>query len=246
MTSVDPSPWAFARHRATAPKFSLRFGAVFKNIALPAFLGLELVLWAKVHQAFAVQPWTHKVAFFLYFSPNMAMVAGLTGLIATAITWLVFRVAVRPAMVRWYNPRPRDVDAFHPLTFVSGVEERPIDHLGARRLNGRRAEPGTLVRSTRGITFHPFAFDGDPWSISLDQVDTAHRRTPTRRVLGLLRGYPDHVVVRDASGAEATFVTGEPSALLDWFRPSIEPAPPVRTSKIRRPWFGLGLHRRFV
>jgi hypothetical protein len=224
----------------------VRFGALFKNIALPAFLGLELVLLAKVHQAIPFQPWTHKLAFFLYFSPNMAMVAALTGLIATAVTWLVFLSIVRPLMVRWYNPQPRDRDAYHPLTFQADPLDRPIAHLGARRIEGRRSVPGTLMRTSRGVSFHPFAFDAEPWTLTLDRVVQARRRTPVRRVLGLVRGYPDHVVLRDPSGTETTFVTGDPSLLLDWFRPSFTPPKPAPTTPVRTPWFGWGLHRRFI
>jgi hypothetical protein len=148
------------------------------------------------------------------------------GAVAAMATDLVFRLVVRPLMQRWYDPRPRDPHWTHPHPFFMKANERVLAEVGARRATAPRGRPpGMLVLTDCGLYFYPYAWNLEPWTLPLGHLRGVALRTPLRRVLGFVEGYPDHVVFTDDSGEQTAFVVADPADLLARFgRPAI-PAP---------------------
>jgi hypothetical protein len=213
--------------RPSVPPFQLRFGAIFVRVALITLVVAEVVLWLKLRDAgFPFRPRYRRFLVMLYFTPKLAFRAMALAAAVTVVSDLVFRLLVRPLMQRWYDPRPRDPHWTHPHPFFMKAREVVLDEMAARAVTaGRSRPPGTLVVTDCGLYFYPYAWNAEPWTLPIGHLRSVSLRTPRRRVLGFVEGYPDNVVFTDDSGAEAAFVVADPAALLSRFgRPAI-PAP---------------------
>lgn len=203
--------------RPNAALFQLRFGAIFARVALVVWIVGEVLLWLKLRDAgFPFRPRYRRFLVMLYFTPRLAFRAMAAGALVAIGADLAFRVLVRPLMRRWYDPRPRDPHWTHPHPFFQKVGERVLGEFGARQVASGRSRPaGTLIVSDCGLTFYPFAWDREPWFLPKGHLRGLTTRTPARRVLGLVRGYPDNLVVSDDAGEETAFVVADPRAVMD-------------------------------
>jgi hypothetical protein len=217
---MDVDPFAPCWRRPASPTFRLRRGQIFWRVAIVTFLVLELVLYFHLRRAIPFRPrgrW-RRIVHLVAFAPQFACTAAVIGAGVVLACEVAFRLVVRPLMVRWYNPQHRDPGAGHPMPFFLKAGERVLDEMPARLVDGpRRRPPGTLVRTTHGLYFYPFAWDLEPWMVPEGHLDRVQLRTPARRVLYWVEGYPDNLVVRDDSGEETAFVVPDPHAALAWF-----------------------------
>jgi hypothetical protein len=198
------------------PNLRLAFGAVFWR----AFVGFVLVreVWLLVriarHLAWA-RPW-QRVMVFLYYSPRSLYYGMAFAAILTVAADALVRSILRRRVASWLSPRRPD-DAFGtPLAFHLGPTESILAEIPARLAwgRGRRWRPGTLVVTDRRIGFFPIAWDVEPRLFARDEV-LAIRVEPAHPGLGLVRGMPDRLVLRGASGEEATLAVAEPGEVLD-------------------------------
>lgn len=209
------------------PEFQLRFGAIFGRVALVTLVVAEVLLWLHLRDAgFPFRPRYRRFLVMLYFTPRLAFRAMALATAVTVMTDLVFRLLVRPMMQRWYAPRPRDPHWEHPHPFFMKAGERVRAEVGARLVaTGRSRPPGMLVVTDCGVYFYPYAWHREPWSLPLGHLRRVGVRTPRRRVLGLVQGYPDNLVLMDDSGEETAFTVADPSALVSLFPGRSVPVP---------------------
>lgn len=207
------------RSQPRALQFRLEYSTIFEQSLLVVWLVLVIGVWVKLQRNFPMWKPLHRLLAWVYFSTTVAVhaltVAGLTALGMYA----AFRLVLSPLMIRWYHPRSRDPEYVLPLTFTLMQGERIEARWGARLVLGRRAVPGTLVRTNRCLYFYPFAWEIEPWTLPLDQVARAGKVTPRRRVLNWIAGYPDHVVVSKSDHGTTTLIVADPDHVLDAIRP---------------------------
>ena len=159
-----------------------------------------------------------RVLGFLYFSPRWLFLGFAVGAIVAVVVDFVFRGLVRPMMVRWYNPLPRRVDDVPPLDFHFATAERVEQEIPARLFCGRMRVPGRLILTNRRVWFFPYDWGTEPASIARDELVRVAPAPTSRRVLGLVRGYPDHIEFEDVHGETFSVVAADPGAVVDWFR----------------------------
>lgn len=207
-----------ATARPPKPRFILRYGPIFWRVFLVGFVVMEVVFWRKfVQPNFPFRPRFRRLLVMAYFSPRFLLHALMLAAVVTVVCDLIFRLVVRPLMRGWYHPRCLDPTAAHPLPFRLGVGETILEEIPGRRLVGRAKQPGTIVRTNRSLYFFPFAWDLDEWSCPIDHIARARLSTPRRRVLGWVRGYPDHLVLDEDSGESVTLILADPEHALRWF-----------------------------
>ncbi len=215
---MDVDSFAIASHSRplTQPRFRLRRWAIFWRMALLGLVLLELYLWLRLQAAFPFQ--FQRLFFMVVYGPQLTTIAVAVAVGVVVISEVVFRLVVRPGMVRWYNPRNRDPAAEHPMPFFLKSGEQVLREMPARVVDGpRHRPPGTLIRTTHGLYFYPYAWDREPWMIPEGHIDQVSLKTPVRRVLYWVEGYPDNLVIRDDSGEETWFVVPDPREALGWF-----------------------------
>lgn len=205
------------RARAEVPGLRFEFGALFVQVLLLVFLVLEIEVWVKTRQFVPVGHTTHRVLALLLFTPRMAFRALAIAAVAAVLCDLAFRFVVRPLMVRWYYPVSRDREHVPGLVFFQKVNESVLEEQPARMVRGRRRVAGDLMLTNHALYFQPHGWDEESWMVPLGHLDGLETRTPRRRVLNLIAGYPDHLIVTDDSGMETGFVVGAPEAVLAWF-----------------------------
>lgn len=223
---MDVDPFAVSSRRPKLPRFRLRRWAIFWRVALLALAVLELYLWLQLRAVIPFQPHgrIQRLFFMLVYGPQLATIAVAIALGVTVVSEVVFRLVVRPGMVRWYNPRNRDPASQAPLPFILKSGEQVLREMPARVVDGPRYRPaGTLIRTTHALYFYPYAWDREPWMIPEGHIDQVCLKTPVRRVLYWVEGYPDNLVIRDDSGEETWFVVPDPREALSWFATSGTP-----------------------
>lgn len=202
------------RRTPIAPQFQLRLSAIFWRACVIAFLVREYAVWRFVSKFVPREQPIRRFLGFLYHSQKSFPLAILIGVGVTLAIWLGFRLFVRPLMRRWYHPRPLDPTYSHPLPFYLAPGEEPLAEWPARRLDGLTRHPGTFVRTNRNLWFFPFSWEQEAWSAPLDRLAFARAEPTVRRVLGLVRGYPDHVALTDAGGSTFRIIVADPESVL--------------------------------
>lgn len=213
------------------PAVRLDFGAMFWRVFLVVAVIAEIGLWNKLRPFLFNRNTGFRVAAMILKSPRVLFVAFLIAALITVLIDLYVRHVMGPLMARWYAPR-RDQEFGTPLAFRLESNEKILDEMPARRVQGRRAHAGTLVRTDRHLWFTPAAWHGEPWSLPLRDLGGLLSRPHHVRFGSLIRGLPDRVIVCDNEGGEAEFVVLDPDSLLDWFPdhairpiPDYEPSP---------------------
>jgi hypothetical protein len=138
----------------------------------------------------------------------------LIGVGVTLGLWVGFRLFGLQFMRRWYHPRSLDPTYSNPLPFHLVPGEEPVAEYPARRLDGLTRDPGTFIQTNQRLLFFPFSWEQETWSLSLDRLTSARTAPTVRRVLGLVRGYPDHVSLTDETGATFRLIVADPERVL--------------------------------
>jgi hypothetical protein len=198
-----------------APRFQLDFGAVFWRLALLVLCLSEYKVWRLVRGTFPRHAPVKRIMGVLFFTPQAVFFAFAIAAAATIVIDLVFRVFVRPAMVRWYHPRARGWNDSLPVAFRLAASEQVLAEVPARRMTGCRREPGTLVCTNRKLGFYPFAWDGEESELAREQLTSIALEPTIRRVLGLVQGYPDHLVFQPNDGEPLAIIVADPHSVLD-------------------------------
>lgn len=176
----------------------------------------EYKVWALIEQWVPARNPVKRVFAFLYFQPRAFVFAFLGGAIAAVACDLAFRLVVRRLMVRWYNPRSFDPSSEPPVAFHLDRGEAVALASPGRVVDGpRRRPPGTFLVTDRRVWFAPYSWELEPWDRPLDDLAEARLEHPPRRVLGLVRGYPENLVLVDRSGLARSFVLPDPIAAFD-------------------------------
>jgi hypothetical protein len=214
--TIDSSP------SPSPGRVRLAFGAfLWRSFVLLAVLG-ELALWVTIRKRARGFPPQFRLAWLIGYTPQTLFLAFFMAAVATLAVDLFVRVVVDRFLRRWLDPASdRDDEAGRGFGFHLGATERVSDSLPARRLVGRRSEPGSLVLTDQNVWFFPSAWDGEPWSVSRAAIRSV-KAEPTPGLMGrLLRNLPPRVVVVPGSGSEAPgrFALLEPRRVLSWFRP---------------------------
>ena len=206
------------RHTIQAPDFQLRLFAILWRACVVAFLVREYAVWRFVSKFVPKEQPVRRFLGFLHHSHKSFHVAFFIGLGVTLALWLGFNLFVRPLMRRWYHPKSLDTTYSHPLPFLLSPGEEPLAEWPARRLDGLARHPGTFVRTNRNVWFFPFSWEQEAWSVSLDRLTSARLEPTVRRVLGLVRGYPDHVSLTDEHGSTFRLIVADPKSVLGALR----------------------------
>jgi hypothetical protein len=216
-TDISLDPGVAGRRCPDAPRFRLRFGAIFWRVAILVLVLGEYKVWRFVRASIPRDAPVRRVMGVIYFTPRALFIAFAVAAAVTVAIDLLFRLFIRPAMVQWYYPRCRDRHYTVPIAFHLAARESVLAELPARRMIGRRRVAGTLVRTSHRVCFYPFAWDGEAWETPLERVRDATLQPTIRRVLGFVRGYPDHVVIRDDRDADVALIVAEPDVVRSWF-----------------------------
>jgi hypothetical protein len=204
--------------RAISPDFQLRILPIFWWAYLVAFVVREYGVWRYVSRFVPENKPLLRILGFVQHSPKSFHVAFLIAIGVTFALWAGFRLVGAPLMRRWYNPRPLDPTHAHPLPFHLAAGEEPIAEYPARRMEGPTRHCGTFIQTTSRLWFFPFSWEQEPWSVPLDRLASAKIEPTVRRVLGLVRGYPDHVSLTDESGATFRLIVADPERVLRTIR----------------------------
>jgi hypothetical protein len=204
--------------RPAYPRFELALGDVFARLALAALAVGAYRTWRRVEHWIPPRLPGRRLMAVAFLTPRTIVAALFCAAVATVVIDLVFRLLVRPLMVKWYHPRSRDPFYVAPLAFDVGPRERLLAETPARRIVGRLRQPGVLVRTDRRVGFFPYAWDAEPWTAAVPECREVAVAPTARRVLGLVRGYPDHVEISTGSGEPLAVIVADPSAVFDWFR----------------------------
>jgi hypothetical protein len=202
---------------ADAPRFRLAFDAVLLRVSLIVICGKEYHVWRFVEKHMPNHSFGQKLMGFLTLAPRWVFLSFLIAGVVTVLLDVAFRMVIRPMMMRWYSPRSRDQNFVPALTFALRPNERMLAELPARRMDGRRRVPGTLVFTNQRLAFNPFAWDGEPWLVGLENVDEIRLEPTVRRVLGLVTGYPDHVSIIVDGREDTAVIVANPEIVLGWF-----------------------------
>jgi hypothetical protein len=202
---------------ADTPRFRLAFDAVLLRVSLIVICGKEYHVWRFVEKHMPNHSFGQKLLGFLTLAPRWLFLSFLIAGLVTVVVDIAFRMVVRPMMVRWYSPRNGDQNYVPALTFALRPNERVLAELPARRMDGRKRVPGTLVYTNQRLAFNPFSWDAEPWVVSLDTVDEIRLEPTVRRVLGLVTGYPDHMSVIVERREDIAVIVADPEVVLGLF-----------------------------
>ena len=198
-------------------KIRLAFGALFWRAFVVLAIALEFSLWKHLKPFAAGRKPAMRMLAWILYTPKMLFRAFLFAALFTVLIDLYVRFLMRPLLARYYSPKGPSVDFGTPLEFRLAAGETIRDQVPSRRVVGRRTEPGVLLRTDRRLWFSPYAWDAEPWSVEIRDVDRLTTRHPRSTFGSLLIGTPDRLVMNDAEGREFEFVLANPDEVLAWF-----------------------------
>jgi hypothetical protein len=181
------------------------------------FLAKQFMAWHRVSRLPIRAP-GHRVIVFLlapWATPQSFAVALLAGGILTLLAIVIVRLIVRPLLNFWLNP---PVDPAWGLFHLS-ANETILSSMPARRRSGWRCQPGLLAVTNRRLWFFPSAWDGEPWSLGLDEGGHIERERSVVADLAPIRNWPVSFHLWGRSGQDAVFAVADPDAMLAWFGP---------------------------
>jgi hypothetical protein len=187
------------------------------------FLINQVVVWHRVSQLPIRMP-GHRIILFLaapWATPQSFAVALLAAGVFTSMAILVIRLIIRPLWSVWLNP-PVDpaCGSFH-----LSASEVIVSSLPARRRLGWSWLPGLLALTNRCLWFFPSAWDGEAWSLDLDDADRVEREGSLVAKLTPIRNWPVPIHVLGQSGQDAVFAVADPGVVESWLRPLARQAP---------------------
>jgi hypothetical protein len=181
------------------------------------FLVNQLMTWHRVSLLPIRMPGHRMIVFLLapWATPQSFAVALVAAGILSLLAIVIVRLIVRPLWNFWLNP---PVDPAWGLFHLS-ASEAIVSSLPARRRLGWSWQPGLLALTDRRLWFFPSAWDGEPWSLNLDEADHIEREDSFVAELAPIRNWPVPFHLLGRSGQDAVFAVADPDAILAWFRP---------------------------
>jgi hypothetical protein len=188
---------------------------VYWRAFLLIFVLCQLMVWHRIQRLPFRQP-GHRMLVFL-LAPRATMRSLVTALFAGGILTVVaiglVHLIARPLVRRWLSPA---VDA-SAGQFHLGAGERVLASLSARRQAGWRWQPGSLTLTDRRLWFFPAAWEAEPWSLGVEEVDQVEPEPLLLADLAPIRNWPLPIRLCGRAGQEALFAISDPESLLDWF-----------------------------
>jgi hypothetical protein len=195
------------------PTVRLEFGAVVRRVALLVLLIQILNFWLPQRGNRRGFRRRRRLRNMLAITPLMVMISFVVGSVVAVLSYLLVRFVVQPFVRVWYNPRSDGgAGSFHLAPSETVEASTP-----ARRAQGRRWQPGTLVRTNQRLWFFPISWDSEPWSVPLDETHDSTTEPAPKLGLGFVTGLPDRVSLRDGSGQVEQFAVPNPGAVLPWW-----------------------------
>ncbi len=145
------------------------------------------------------------------------------GFVLTILGELLNGLVLRPIARNWLSPRVDHSEA----QFRLSASESIVDAIPARRRRGPWSwEPGSLVRTNIHVWFFPTAWESEPSSMRVSDLDR-FALTPAPALLGgLIRDLPDRLVWTSPIGEGAVFAVSNPQSLQHWLPVANEDAAP--------------------
>jgi hypothetical protein len=214
----------------TNRRFQLDTGAVFLRLALYFFVVREAYVWLVWMRRIRARQGVRLVLFLFrkWATPHSVLYALLFATVATTLLYLFVRLVLEPLVRSWHSPW---IDGSAGLFHVA-ANEQVLASSPARRAEGRRWMPGTLVSTNLRLWFFPRAHDADIWSEPLDALREIHLEPAPRIAWGYIIGWPERLSLRTAGdeqddGNREVFAIPDPDAVLAWFERSGTPPPPA-------------------
>jgi hypothetical protein len=214
---MEPATWDASgrQHEGTPIRLRFAFGAVVWRLTVLLLLLEEFWLWRLIRRRRPWLPRGHRWLRLLFFTPRLVVSALLIGALAAVAIDLVVRFLVQPLVRAWHHP-PRDESA---VSFHLASNEWVEESTPARRGDGRRWLPGTLVRTNRQVRFFPLAWDAEAWSLPMAELDQIWAEEAPKWGWGLISGFPDRICIQPCSGHAQKFAMADPHAALVWLAP---------------------------
>jgi len=212
-TRLEPSTTDPTR----SPGVRLNFGSVFVPVGLLTLGFLVLATRSMIRRQLGPGRWHLASLLLLTYMPRLGFYAFLVATIVSVGADLTVRLVVAPMVYQWLRP-PEAADAFAtPVEFALASRESIVEQTPARRLVGRRWEPGRLILTTDRLGFAPRSWDAETrWTPRRDLAQIG-LVDPPRLGGRFVRGVPPAIAVLDRSGAEARYAVDDPQGVLGWF-----------------------------
>jgi hypothetical protein len=188
---------------------------VYWRAFLLVFVVCQLIVWHHIQRLPFRRPGHRMLVFLLapWATVRSFVTALLAGGLLTLVAIVFVHFIVRPLLQRWLSP---SVDPAEGL-FHLGAGERVVASLGARRQAGWSWQPGSLTLTDRRLWFFPAAWELEPWSLGVDELDRIKPERSLLAELAPIRNWPRAMELWGRSGQEALFAMSDPDPLLDWF-----------------------------
>ncbi len=187
----------------------------WRLFALLFVLG-ELLVWASL-KPLAFGP-ARKVFVLFVYAPSLLFTSMMLALGATALADLFVRLVIGPQVRHWLHPRnDPDSPSETSIAFHLAPGEKVLTESPGRRISGRSATPGVLVRTDRKVWFLPRSWNLEPWSIPLNEVRKTRAVPSPRLAWNLILGLPDRLVIVGGPGVQEVFAVAEPERIFTWF-----------------------------
>jgi hypothetical protein len=179
------------------------------------FVVCQLLVWHRVQRIPFRQPGRRLLVFLMapWATIRSFVIALFAGGIVTLAAILFVNLIARPLIRRWLSPAVDPTEG----QFHLGAAERVVASLSARRQTGWTWQPGSLTLTDRRLWFFPAAWELEPWSLGVDELDQIKPEPFFLAELAPIRNWPLPMQLWGRSGQEALFAMSEPDRLLDWF-----------------------------
>ncbi len=202
------------------PPIRLAFGPFFWRAFVLVALIAEIGLWRRIHRFRRRRRPGLVLIYMLYRTPERLFVAFAIAAAATVLIDLYVRTVMRVLIARWYSPKRPEFGL--PLEFGLDRGETILHEAPARRLEGRKSRPGSIVMTDRRLWFAPSAWDAPGWTAPLDQLASVRRIPAPRRFGSSVLGIPDRLAFEGPGLDGATLLVADPDELLGWFSDRID------------------------
>ncbi len=216
------------------PPIRLAFGSVLWRIFVVTAIVMEKITWNKLQGVAAAGNGTGtRIALLIFCSPMILFYAFLISSIITVFLDVFARLVLRPAVGRWYNPKRVGDDFGTPISFQMASQEKILEEIPARFVDGRISKPGTMIRTDRRVWFSPFDWSTETWSMEEKNLRLVKTAKLPSRLGGLLLGFPRRLVYVDRTGKETQFIVSDPAEILAWYPEELQadPKPEPRTTR---------------